>query len=367
MLPFDKSDLIKAVESGDVTVRRHSTLAYSIYNYSPEIQYNNKWNNVTLNCRGLILDDDYNIVARPWKKFFNLGQVNLPMQFDDSVEIMDKVDGSLGILYPMVVDTPEAFDVVYGVATRGSFESEQALHATQVWRERYYDLDPIPGYTMLFEIVYPSNRIVLDYDGMDDLVLLGAVENDTGYYIGPHQASYLWTKRDPHRETIWPGPVVEIMPYDTITDALSYMERDNAEGYVIRSHNFLVKLKQPDYLELHRLVTNASPKTIWDQLRQGKSKSEIVSAFPDEFHDYVSSMIDPLLEAFEARYVEIRKGYSQALFDVPEAALNRKKFAQHIAKHKDKRYFFLLLDDKAIRDVLWTELKPREIVVERTE
>ena len=160
MLPFTPEALQAAVRDGQVTERYHPTLPLRIYNYSAEVQYSNRWNDVTLNCRGLILDEDYNIVARPWKKFFNLGQVDLPIQLTDSVEIMDKADGSLGILYPVV--HPDGFDVNWAIATRGSFASEQAIHATAVWNDKYSHLLPEAGLTFLYEIVYPANRIVLN-------------------------------------------------------------------------------------------------------------------------------------------------------------------------------------------------------------
>ena len=361
MLPFTSAELADAVIDGRVTARRHPSLHYTIFNYSPEVQYSNHWDDVTLNCRGLILDDNFEIIARPWRKFFNLGQVDLPIQFDTPVEIMDKVDGSLGILYP---DLPGIVGK-FSIATRGSFESEQAQHATFVWKMRYEDYynDPaesevLKDYTILFEIVYPSNRIVLDYQDMDDLVILGAVEKETGYYVGPTAAANM---------IAWPGPVVEVMPYKTLSDALGHMERPNAEGYVIRSHNFMVKLKQPDYLELHKLVTNASPKTVWEQLRAGKSKEQIISAFPDEFHTYIGSMIDPLLEKFDARGQEIFENWSKLIDTLYDTKPTRKDYALLFKGHRDAKYYFLLLDDKPIRDVLWTELKPKESVVEQSE
>jgi RNA ligase len=274
---------------------------------------------------------------------------------------MDKADGSLGILYPLLPDGPAGWQDFpspnFAIATRGSFESDQAKHATQVWNnnyaEYYNDADEttvLKDYTVLFEIIYPANRVVLDYGKMDDLILLGAVETKTGYYIGPEVASNM---------IAWPGPVVEVMPYKSISEALTFTERPNAEGYVIRSHNFMVKVKQPDYLDLHRLVTNASPKTVWEQLREGKSKSEIISAFPDEFHDYVGGMIDPLLAKFAEREEEIYKGYDKAIWNAGAFA-SRRDYASVFTKSPDARYYFLMLDERPIRDVLWTELKPRE-------
>ena len=364
MLPFTRLELADAIQRGEVTARRHPSLPYTIYNYSADVQWTNTWNDVTLNCRGLILDDNHNVIARPWKKFFNLGQVDLPIQFDTPVEVMDKADGSLGILYP-------AGDG-YAIATRGSFISDQAVHATKVWNERYSHLAPIDGYTLLFEIVYPENRIVLNYDGMDDLILLGSVENATGFYHGPKTARYHFLQSMPFGWDygVWSGPVVEVFDYKNISEALGHMDRPNAEGYVIRSHNFMVKVKQPDYLELHKLVTNASPKTVWEQLKAGKSKDEIVANFPDEFHDYISSMIDPLIETFEARSQEIFDGWCKVMDDVQDdyrpisvtGGPPRKEYARAFSKHPDKKYYFLLLDSRSIRDVLWQELRPREVM-----
>lgn len=349
MLPFSLDDLNKSIADGRVTERQHPTLPLYIYNYSPEVQYDNRWDEVTLNCRGLILDEAGNIVARPWKKFFNLGQVNLPIQMTDPVEVMDKADGSLGILYP---DKPGIYS--HSIATRGSFESTQAQRATMMWKLRYSQYDKaasISGMTYLFEIIFPENRIVLDYGDMSDLILLGAVQTSTGYYYGPREAQAFLG---------WEGPVVEVYDFNTISDALGAMGRKNAEGYVIRSHNFMVKVKEPDYLELHRLVTNASPKTVWEQLKAGKSKTEIMSAFPDEFHDYIGGMVDPLIAAHDARTDEILDGYASVMdsFMSDGVPFDRGAFARSIAKAADKRYYFLLLDNKSIGDVLWTELKP---------
>lgn len=86
-----------------------------------------------------------------------------------------------------------------------------------------------------------------------------------------------------------------------------------------------------------------------------------MSAFPDEFHDYISGMVDPLLKAYNVRLSEVMDNYNKAYAKVPAFA-SRKEYAVEFKKHKDSKYFFLLLDNRSVRDVLWTELKPRESV-----
>lgn len=364
MLPFTQDELRAAVLSGRVTERAHPTLDLYIYNYSADVQFNNHWDSVTLNCRGLILDGNFNIVARPWRKFFNFGQRDNEIDSLAPVEVTDKLDGSLGILYRERQGVTIVGGSNYSVATRGSFTSEQAQRATLMWKARYAQLEEyIQDITPLVEIIYPENRIVVDYGNMEDLVLLGAVHNLYGYYYGPRTAAGMLA---------WTGPVAEVFAFDNFVDALAnWPHREGKEGVVVRSGDKMVKLKQPDYLELHKLVTNASPKTVWQQLSIGKSRDEIISAFPDEFHDYIGSMIEPLEKAYEARLEQILSGYSDATnevvlgtwgYDNPDTP-TRKMYANVFSKYPDKRYYFLLLDNKPIRTVLWQELRPREVEV----
>lgn len=46
------------------------------------------------------------------------------------------------------------------IATRGSFESDQALWATEWIQKRFRPVDFLAGYTYLYEIIYPENRVV---------------------------------------------------------------------------------------------------------------------------------------------------------------------------------------------------------------
>jgi hypothetical protein len=94
-----------------------------------------------------------------------------------------------------------------------------------------------------------------------------------------------------------------------------------------------------------------------------------VSRFPDEFHDYIWDMVKPLEEKFNARYDEILNGYSNVIdsFMSDGSEFDRGRFARSIKDAKDKRYYFLLLDNKPISTVLWQELRPREAPHEQSE
>ncbi len=263
----------------------------------------------------MIVDEEYNIVARCMPKFMNWGQPGEDeIDLDQPVTVVDKADGSLGILYP----TGASYDgTIYQVATRGSFTSDQALHASDLWiREFHYECLLDSRYTYMVEIVYPANRIVLDYGDLDTLIILGAVEVETGDWLGPREAV----------ATIhgnWPGRIAQTFPYGTMTEALEAAPRPNAEGFVVCQGNKKVKIKQEDYLILHRLVTNLNQRTIWEAM-QTETNEEILEKFPDEFHGYIRETLDSLEAAYDDRMVDVLSSWL-AVKDIED----RKEFACH--------------------------------------
>lgn len=297
---FPLPDLDAMLTAGYVREQRHPHLPLRILNYTAKAAYDSVWNNVTMRCRGLIFEESsLRVVARPFPKFFNYGQPEAgELDLNAGAVVTDKLDGSLGILYPG--------DHGYQIATRGSFTSEQALHATEVFQERYADWQPDDDLTYLFEIIYPENRVVLDYGDLDDVVMLTAVETDTGRLRIPHG---------------WPGDWVQVHVWATLGDALQAPPRPNAEGYVvyIPRTGAMVKLKQDDYVALHRIMTGTNARHVWEVaavqacyllIREPKhwasylgidpARAEEVLALgddwlagvPDEFYEWIQDVIE---------------------------------------------------------------------------
>ncbi|GAB2936686.1 hypothetical protein GCM10027280_26010 [Micromonospora polyrhachis] len=339
---LDATALADALAAGHVRVQRHPEHPLSIYNYTEACTYGQFWTPVTTTCRGLIVDDRTEMVlARPFAKFFNHDQPGAPtLRIDAPVTVTDKADGSLGILYP----DPEGG---FAVATRGSFASTQAEHATAVLRNRYPDFAPPAGLTVLVEIVYPANRIVLDYGGLDDLVLLGAVEIASGRTHGPEAVSD------------WPGPVVDQLDHATFAEALAAPPRDNREGLVVhcRETDQRVKIKYADYLRLHRLVTGLTARSVWDVLVNGGDLAALVEPLPDEFHTWVREVVATLTATVEERVVEIETAYQEIVAALPEG-WTRREFAQAVHQHPDRGQLFLRLDGKDVRPLLWQRVRP---------
>lgn len=339
---LDPLDLTEAIETGHIR-RQTSPDGMVILNYTEAAVWANAWTPATLTCRGLITYPDGTIAARPWPKFFNHGQPQAgTLDMHAPVEVTDKHDGSLGILHRDVDGAPR-------IATRGSFASEQAIHATQLYRDRYAGRW-LPGtdFTFLFEIVYPGNRIVLDYGDLDDLVLLGAVDIETGETHGPGSAACAG----------WPGPRTTVFDHETLADALTATPRLNAEGLVVRYldgplADSMVKIKQEDYVHLHALITHTSTTTVWESLRAGQSLVETRDSIPDEFLVWV----DKVTAELSAAHTDLI-GRARAEFARMPQDGDRKTFALAAQTSPLRSALFSLLDGRDITGWAWKQIRP---------
>lgn len=343
---LDEGRLAEEIGAGYVSARHHpDDPELVIYNYTNRAQFENRWNDVTMHARGLIACRRF-VVARGWKKFFNYGQEGAPYYAPAATVVaLDKIDGSLGIAY-------RAPDSQWAIATRGSFVSEQAIHATDLLRSRpdyLAYLDRVPrdaGFTPLFEIVYPENRIVVDYEGQDDLVGIGTAHLRTGRHRG-----FL---------TGTPWPTAEQVLRGRFIDTLALSDRKGKEGLVVVSQaGEMVKLKQEDYLELHRIVTGLSERTVWEAWVEGRHEA-LITSLPDEWQPWAAAVAADLTDALEEAYSQARNAYETARAKLADP-WDRKEFALAIKDRPDSALLFLLRDGRtagAIK-VIKKSLRPK--------
>lgn len=357
LLPPDK--IKKALEERLVNRQAHPTAPLSIYNYSKIVQFSNSWDEVTEICRGLVVNDETGVVvARPFRKFGNYGQVKIPNHAMGSPPaVFEKLDGSCGISYEVDGQTL--------VATRGSFASDQAIWASSWLQEMFPGFRSPEGVTTLWEIVYPSNRIVVNYGDDAHLVLLGAVEIDTGADIPLWEIDWWEGERADHHS--------HIKDIQVAYNFANAREREATEGVVLAWYRpgeptFRLKCKGVEYVRLHRLVTNCSTRTIWESLRSGESLKELIESVPDEFYDWVGQVVEELLDAYDALTVstfhEFVNAYVKtwpggiAELGTEEPEGFRKKFALEAKKATYPSLLFALLDGKDISANIWKLVEP---------
>lgn len=386
LIPPD--EMAAAIDSGLVTRRQHPHLPLSIYTYTRTAQYSRAWTTATIRCRGLVVDDlTYEVVAWPFPKFFNvaehaLGHDYAPPLPDEPFEVYDKVDGSLGIVFH--------YNDRWNVASKGSFTSEQAMWAQA--RISTTDTRGLwPDTTYLCEIVYPENRIVVDYGDRQDLVLLGAFNRD-GVEIPLRTAAVEWLEI---------GNVVRTWPALPLTELLKFTETNtrpdgtptsgiSTEGYVIRYANGLrAKAKLAEYVRLHKVLTGITEKDIWrmagmqryaDQPPKLVAKAlgcavdeitalqttghspidALLDAVPDEFDQWVKSVTARL--DFQARTLNAQVTAEYAA--ISHLGADRGVFARAVQRIEDpavRACMFLMLDGRPTGLHLWRALRPENV------
>ena len=319
-------------EQGLLYKQVHPTLPLTIWNYSEKVQYESLWDDITLQCRGLVTDDEGDVFARPFKKFFNMeeGKHTQTSEFD----VYEKMDGSLGILF------------YYGrwvFASRGSFTSEQALKFKEIFTEKYETSHLYHTSTYLFEIIYPENRIVVDYGDIEDVVMLAEIDTKSGEELDlDHYTNSIFNV---------------VKKYDGISDysTLKGMVENNAEGFVVRfSNGERMKIKGDEYIRLHKIMTNLSTTAVWEVLSNGGTMDNLLKDVPDEFYQKIQDYVFDLTVSHD----NIMKDYLLHHTDIILKVKDRKSFAEEAKRYSHPSLLFGLLDGKDISPTIWKIVKP---------
>lgn len=380
---IDPDAVARLIESGYIAARRHEEYPLWVLSYTSLAQVSAYWTPETRTCRGLVVlgenptDPSAEVIARPFPKFHNASEhlsansMLPPVPLDERVDVTEKCDGSLGILHRLP-------DGTVGINTRGSFVSEQAKWATSYYRRHFGHIDVPENATLLFEIIHPKNRIVVDYGDRAELVLLAVIDNVTGLDL-------------PLPED-WPGSIARRFSFENLRELLEHVatapldEQRSGEGFVARFETGLrVKVKYDEYLRLHRLLTGVTERTIYEAAgvdalsREGFGPGEIGRALhmgvdevqklqgykhgalaaileetPDEFYAWASKLVRQFEEKVAQNRAEVEAIFS-AMPELPSLA-DKARWIQGIPEWRTE--LFNLLHGVSCDLALWRRMRP---------
>lgn len=132
------------------------------------------------------------------------------------------------------------------------------------------------------------------------------------------------------------------------------MERENAEGFVIRFASGLrLKIKHAEYLRLHSILTHVNARVIWELLRNKQPFDDLLQEVPDEFYAWVTATRENLLQQFAAIEAQC-----QAIVAPVRGISTRKEQAAIVGKERYSGIIFRMLDEKDYADSIWKLLRP---------
>jgi len=279
-----KDELKKYVaESGLVNMKPAGDGIF-VLKYKKKVFYDNLWNDYIAECRGSIVDSDFNLSAYPFTKIYNYGiEKEAPMLSDDTEVIAyRKVNGF------MVSATWYKGDVL--VSTTGSTDSDYVAMAKEMmqthmcwadWQMAFAN-DDMQGLTVMFECVHPNDpHIVPEKPGM---YVLGIRDNEWRSRIG-HSPGTLNIMGE-----VFNCYVPEV--YRVTLGELKRMTKEcRHEGFVFYTQDGVsAKIKSPYYLTSKWVARNPRTDKLVDL------NKDIKHNLDEEYY--------PLVDAIRANIVE---------------------------------------------------------------
>lgn len=235
-----------------------------VLKYKKKVFYDNLWNDFIAECRGSIVDADFNLVSYPFTKIYNYGiEKEAPVLADDTeVLAFRKVNGF------MVACTWHNNDIL--VSTTGSTDNDYVNMAKEMmathmpysdWQLAFANTN-LRDLTVMFECVHPNDpHIIPEKAGM---YVLGYRENEWHDPVG-HTVSVLHDLRDMFN--------CYLPEYHKVTMAeLKDMAKTcRHEGFVFYTQDGVsAKIKSPYYLTSKWVARNPRTDKLVDMTRDIK-------------------------------------------------------------------------------------------------
>lgn len=342
-------ELNKLKDLGYLKSVRHKDFPITIYSYTRTVQYENLFGDYPLlrKCKGLVVEDDGNIVARGYEKFFRYKDHHLselPLGAKNFV-VEKKLDGSLFIVFRY------NNQVIY--STKGHFYSDTSKIGEKLFKDMYSEDWIEDGYTYLFELIGPSNRIVNLYE-KEDLILHGVLNNADGL-------DYYTDKPFKKVETY---EINNELFGEPLYQQLYNLNINNEEGFVIKvkyenSPTWMCKIKFDNYCQKHAFITETTNIHIWECLANGIDIEKMLDSVPDEFDNFVRKTKESLEYEFD-----IIESNAFAVFDLVKKIPTRKEQALFLSKNhpKEMHIVFLMLNNEDYNETIWKMVKPKKLI-----
>jgi ATP-dependent RNA circularization protein (DNA/RNA ligase family) len=250
-----------------------------VLKYKKTVFFDNLWNRFLEECRGTIVDADYNVVSRPFTKIYNFRVESAAPKLADSVKIRAwrKINGF------MVAVTLYKGKLL--VSTTGSTDSDFVKMARELIDEdRYLKVCLAnPGKTFMFECVHRNDpHIIPETEGM---YLLGYRDNTWGDRI---DLDYETMVRLTNEFGTHPVGSCET----TVGQLVEDVKKVRHEGFVFYTEDGVsAKIKSPFYL-VNKFVAR-NPRT--DKLM----RPDVKKSLDEEYYPLIDA-IQADIEAFTA-------------------------------------------------------------------
>ena len=282
-----------------VKMRETSNPELFVLKYQRSVFFDNLWEEHLEECRGTVVDKDFNLVSYPFTKIYNFGiEERAPKWSDDEfVAYVRKVNGF------MIACTWYNGDLLW--STTGSIDSDFTGYAKEIFNgftEQQRDnfrgiLRRSPSFTFMFECVHPSDPHIIPEES--GLYLLGCREKILGSEIIYTPIHQVWEDA---------GALTIPVEYGTVKSVIEKTRNCTHEGFVMYDQdNVATKIKSPFYL-MNKLFARGNT----DRLLDGKAKQIL----DEEFYgliDHIAEHRDVFFAMSEQERLSFTRTYLEGI------------------------------------------------------
>lgn len=251
-MKFNVDDLVKKGLVKKKTYTEGPYAGLSVLKYKNNVFWDNLWDTDPrlLECRGMVVDADDNVVIWPFTKIFNRFENGTDLPLEKEVCVVRKVNGFMAAATVhngnFLVSTTGTLDSEFAVMAKDAinFERNSRMVNSNFWGKL----------NLMFEICDKSDpHIVTESPGA---YLIGARNKETGDVLSEKELDSLSLFMD------WKRPQWANVPFGEAVEAAKNVKH---EGYIIRdiaSGELLLKIKSSHYLVKKFLMRGGQNK--WD-------------------------------------------------------------------------------------------------------
>lgn len=354
-IEFDKqkntyinSDYIK-FNKNKLFIMKKSNLypSLNILKYKNSVFYENNFDDALLEMRGTVVDDNNNIIIRPFKKVFNYSEMiddkakyKSNLKPDTLVYGVVKINGYLGNAtyidlskrknLNLISDgennsntyTSNLHDKSIVYSTTGSLDSSYAVMTKEHLSKYEQIFKDYPNHTFAFEIIDERDPHIIKEKNED--VFIGLINVETGYQFKEHELDEIANKYGLIRPQ-----TTQLMKF---SEMLSLLKEVKHEGFMVfnENHELECKLKSPFYLVSKFIARNI--KNLDEKLKKGKN------VFDEEYYPLIEHLTkDDIKENFKILNEQERIKYIQNFINNQssyEPQNNEKKLIKNKRKMK---------------------------------
>mgnify|MGYP001206508995 FL=1 len=269
-------------------------------------------NSIYRECRSIVIDlKNEEIVLSPFRKFFNLNEVNenklekVIEKFNSAkvVEVANKLDGSM----------QNARWYKGKVFMAGSM----ALNQKESWRlqdgysmltDNYLKmLKENQNYTFIFEYISLKDAHVVLYKKEDEgLYLIGMRNTLTGEQVSYSKVIEIAKKYNVKVVSL------ENKNIDTLLDEMKKFKSYEKEGWVLNLYGHYIKIKCDDYVYIHRLLDKVSSVNVVIQSIAEEKFDDLLSKIPDKYKKRVNKIAKLIFDYLRKTKQQIKEYYNEA-------------------------------------------------------